>query len=298
MPLTNSGFIFDTLLNCTALIKDRLSILDFTVIRYEEIDSTNSEAWRLIDRYRSDRSNSLKISSNQSCNQEGSNDNSLSNNSFSNTSLSNTVIVAKSQTHGRGQRGNSWRSPLGGLFMSVILQPNLAIAAMNAHQITLWTAWGIAKALNETGANVKLKWLNDLIIDRRKLGGILTETRILDSKINYAVVGIGINWVNEVPDGAIAIGELPTTLSSMDDLMEVVLSGVRLGQSQSDREGMQDILAEYLEMLSDRHIHKIIDGRELHGQIIDIRSTGELVVRWVGNLQNEVYQPQNFSVGY
>ena len=131
--------------------------MDFQVIYYEEIDSTNSEAWRLIDRH---------------------------------ASLSNTVIIAKRQTQGRGQRGNTWRSPLGGLFMSVILQPN--IMAADAHQITLWAAWGIAKALNETGANVKLKWLNDLLIDRRKLGGILTETRIVADKINYAVVGIGI----------------------------------------------------------------------------------------------------------
>ena len=236
----------------------------FSVFRYEELDSTNSKAWRLIDRY---------------------------------ALLPNTVIIAKRQTNGRGQRGNSWRSPLGGLFMSVILQPD-NILAVNAHQITLWVAWGIAKALNETGANVKLKWLNDLLIDRRKLGGILTETRIVADKINYAVVGIGINWTNEVPDGAIALGELPTTLSSMDELIEVVLSGIQLGQKHSDREGMSCLLAEYLEMLSDRNVRQIIDGRELQGQIIDIRPTGELVVRWDGSSQDAIYQPQNFSVGY
>jgi len=185
--------------------------LDFQIIHYEEIDSTNREAWRSINRHAS-----------------------LSN-AVSNT-ISNTVIIAKRQTQGRGQRGNTWRSPLGGLFMSVILQPNILqpIRAADAHQITLWAAWGIAKALNETGANVKLKWLNDLLIDRRKLGGILTETRIGSGKINYAVVGIGINWTNEVPDGAIALGELPTTLSSMDELIEVVLSGLQLGKSHCD----------------------------------------------------------------
>ena len=237
--------------------------MDFQIIHYQEIDSTNSEAWRLIDRLEAP---------------------------------SNTVIIAKRQTQGRGQRGNTWRSPLGGLFMSVILQPNLAAA--NAHQITLWAAWGIAKALNETGANVKLKWLNDLLIDRRKLGGILTETRIEADKIRYAVVGIGINWTNEVPDRAIALSELPTTLSSMDELIEAVLAGVEIGQARSDRDGMQGLLAEYLEMLSDRQVRKTIDGQELQGQIIDIRPTGELVVRWEDNSQNAIYQPQNFSVGY
>ena len=236
--------------------------MNFQIIRYEEIDSTNSEAWRLIDRHAS----------------------------------ANTVIIAKRQTKGRGQRGNSWQSDLGGLFMSVILQPNLA--ASQANQITLWTAWGIAKALNETGANVKLKWLNDLLIDRRKLGGILTETRIEADKIRYAVVGIGINWTNEVPDGAIALGELPTTLSSMDELIEVVLSGIEMGQTRSDLEGMTSLLAEYLQMLSDKNVRKTINGRELQGQIIDIRPTGELVVRWEGNSSDAIYQPQTFSVGY
>ena len=93
--------------------------------------------------------------------------------------------------------------------MSVILQPNLA--ASQAHQITLWTAWGIAKALNQTGANVKLKWLNDLLIDRRKLGGILTETKIEANKILYAVVGIGINWTNEVLDKV--VGNSPKAIA-------------------------------------------------------------------------------------
>lgn len=233
------------------------------IIRYEEIDSTNNEAWRLIDRIEASPK---------------------------------TVIVAKRQTKGRGQRGNTWQSDLGGLFMSVILQPNLTLA--NAYQITLWSAWGIAKALNETGANVKLKWLNDLLIDRRKLGGILTETRIEGGKISHVVVGIGINWTNEVPNGAIALGDLPTTLSSMDELIEVVLKGIKLGQTRSDREGMLGILAEYLELLNDKNVRQTIDGRDLQGEIIDIRPTGELVVRWDSLSQEAIYQPQNFSIGY
>ena len=241
------------------------SILKFQIIDYEELDSTNSEAWRLIDRH-------LAVDDR------------------------NTVIIAKRQTKGRGQRGHSWQSDLGGLFMSVILQPNLS--ASDAHQITLWTAWGIAKALNETGANVKLKWLNDLLIDRRKLGGILTETRIEAGKILYAVVGIGLNWTNEVPESAIALAELPTTLSSMDELIEVVLQGLHLGQTLYEQEGITNILAEYLVMLSDKKVRQTVNGQELYGQIIDIRPTCELVVRWEDNFQEAIYQPQNFSVGY
>jgi BirA family biotin operon repressor/biotin-[acetyl-CoA-carboxylase] ligase len=70
-----------------------------------------------------------------------------------------------------------------------------------------------------------------------------------------------------------------------------------MGQNNADTKGMTGILAEYLEMLSDRYVRKVIDKQELQGQIIDIRPTGELVVRWEGNLQDAIYQPQNFSVG-
>lgn len=268
----------------------------FSVFRYEELDSTNSEAWRLIDR-----------EINQEINQKTAKESDRYKHP-----LSNTVIIAKRQTKGRGQRGNTWQSELGGLFMSVILQPQLAAA--NAHQITMGIAWGIAKALHETGANVKLKWLNDLLIDHRKLGGILTETKIEGGQIRYAVVGIGINWTNEVPKGAIALGELPTTLSSMDELIEVVLQGVQMWQMQMSHnqdDGTIKILAEYLEMLSDRTVYRkntheknvhtesvYTQNQELQGQIIDIRPTGELVVRWDGNCQDAIYQPQTFSIGY
>jgi len=274
--------------------------LNFQIIHYEEIDSTNSEAWRLID-LDPPQSPFLRGKNIFSPLKKGGWGGSLESNNIADnlgvhSSLYGKVIIAKRQTKGRGQRGNSWQSDLGGLFMSVILQPNLAAA--DAHQITLWTAWGIAKALNETGANVKLKWLNDLLIDRRKLGGILTETRIEAGKVRYAVVGLGLNWTNEVPEGAIALAELPTTLSSMDELIEVVLSGIELGQIRSDREGMTGILAEYLQMLSNKNVRKTVNEQELQGQIIDIRPTGELVVRWEGNSQESIYQPQNFSVGY
>jgi BirA family biotin operon repressor/biotin-[acetyl-CoA-carboxylase] ligase len=180
--------------------------------------------------------------------------------------------------------------------MSVVLQPQLQAA--DVHQITLWVAWGITKQLHATGADVKIKWLNDLLIDRRKLGGILTETRVEAGQILYAVVGIGINWTNAVPEGAIALGEIPTTLSSMDELIAVVLEGIMLGQTRSKREGMLGILAEYLDMLSDRQVRQNIDNKELQGEIIDIRPTGELVVRWKGSDQNAIYQPQSFSIGY
>jgi BirA family transcriptional regulator, biotin operon repressor / biotin---[acetyl-CoA-carboxylase] ligase len=108
-----------------------------------------------------------------------------------------TVAIALQQQVGRGQWGRQWQSPPGGLYLSLALTPDLAVE--NRGQMTLWSAWGIAQALRARGIPVMIKWFNDLVVERRKLGGILTETRVHQGRITQAMVGVGINWVNPVP---------------------------------------------------------------------------------------------------
>ena len=114
-----------------------------------------------------------------------------------------TVAIAHTQQAGRGQRGRSWQSSPGGLYLSLGLQPNQD--ALNAAGLTIGCAWGIAAIFRQWAIPVGLKWLNDLILDGKKLGGILTETRIQQGRIQQAVVGIGLNWQNEVPAPGIAL---------------------------------------------------------------------------------------------
>ncbi len=112
-----------------------------------------------------------------------------------------TVVIATQQTAGRGQWGRQWTSPTGGLYLSVAIAPNLAANA--SYQLTLATAWGIAHQLRQCGISVGIKWPNDLVLDGRKLGGILTETKVNQGKITQAVIGVGINWSNPVPETGI-----------------------------------------------------------------------------------------------
>ena len=114
-----------------------------------------------------------------------------------------TVAIAHTQQVGRGQRGRSWQSSPGGLYLSLGLQPNQD--ALSATGLTIGCAWGIAAIFRQWAIPVGLKWLNDLILDGKKLGGILTETRIQQGRIQQAVVGIGLNWQNEVPEPGIAL---------------------------------------------------------------------------------------------
>lgn len=106
-----------------------------------------------------------------------------------------TAIIAACQTQGRGRLGKTWYSTPGkGLYCSIIVRPNLAIA--DYPKITLTAGLAVAVAVERiTGASTQLKWPNDIFINGRKCGGILTESSSLNEPIDrcYAVVGIGLN---------------------------------------------------------------------------------------------------------
>ncbi len=106
-----------------------------------------------------------------------------------------TVIVSEEQTSGRGRLGRSWVSPKSsGIWMSIILKPN--ISPMMASRVTLIGAAAVHKALEEINIDAKIKWPNDIVLNNKKLCGILTEMSGEMDKLNYIVMGIGLN-VNE-----------------------------------------------------------------------------------------------------
>lgn len=105
-----------------------------------------------------------------------------------------TVLIAASQSAGRGRRGRSFFSPDGtGLYISVLLRP--MIAAERAVRITTAAAVAAADAIADTvGAEAQIKWVNDLFLEGKKVAGILTESALgTDGNLAYAVLGIGIN---------------------------------------------------------------------------------------------------------
>ncbi len=106
---------------------------------------------------------------------------------------SGIVIIADSQTSGRGRPGRTWHSPRGkNIYMSLALRPHLGLR--DAPILTVLTGVAVCKGIKErTGINVYLKWPNDLILQKKKLGGILIETRVERERIIAAVIGIGIN---------------------------------------------------------------------------------------------------------
>lgn len=137
----------------------------------------------------------------------------------------NTVIIARSQTSGRGRLGKSFYSPCDtGIYMSILLRPDAP--ASSAILLTTAASVAVAKAIEKlSGKQAQIKWINDIYINKKKVAGILTEAAFSPNtaSIEYAVVGIGVNLYppkNLFPDDIkeIATSVFDRTDTPADDL--------------------------------------------------------------------------------
>ena len=103
-----------------------------------------------------------------------------------------TVILAETQTQGRGRLSRHWASPPGGVWMSLILKPEMPLARV--YQINMAVSVAVSRAVfSLLGLEAGIKWPNDLLIRERKICGILMEVSAEVGRLDYAVVGLGIN---------------------------------------------------------------------------------------------------------
>jgi BirA family transcriptional regulator, biotin operon repressor / biotin---[acetyl-CoA-carboxylase] ligase len=212
-----------------------------------------------------------------------------------------TVIIAKTQTAGRGQRGSKWESNLGGLYLSLAISPDLP--AKNIHQLTIGIVWGIVDRLRQQGIPVSIKWPNDLMLYDRKLGGILTETRIDGDRIQSAIVGVGINHTNPVEGNAINLAPSPNfqlnyRSFSLEMLTSCTIMGIISGYKRCTPATLDSLLLDYLELLNARGRSVIVNGKL--GTVLGVSPQGDLHVGFTTtNEVSEVYlKPGTFTLGY
>ncbi len=220
------------------------------------------------------------------------------------TTPSGTVVIAMEQTAGRGQWGRQWQSTPGGLYLSMGVKHKIAIAQQT--QLTIASAWGIATQLQAYGIPVQLKWPNDLILNGRKLGGILTETKICQHHITQAVIGVGINWSNSVPETGINLQDFltqsadPPKIHSLELLTALVIYGIEQGLQHCLHGKIEDLIKGYLELLTSLGRFVNINGNS--GKVIGVTPTGELRVQLnstasSGDREVDV-KPGTISLGY
>lgn len=142
----------------------------------------------------------------------------------------NQLVIALSQTVGRGRMGRSFYSPNGtGIYFSMLLHPEFS--AEKSLFLTVMAAVSVAETVMKHNSNdVKIKWVNDVYIDGKKVCGILTEGSInADKKLDYAVVGIGINVVapeNGFPDEIKNIATAIFPGKTQDYIKEIIVADV------------------------------------------------------------------------
>jgi BirA family biotin operon repressor/biotin-[acetyl-CoA-carboxylase] ligase len=139
-----------------------------------------------------------------------------------------TVIIAEEQTAGRGRIGRSWLSPKGSVAISIILYPPLAYLTSLIMVASLATAYAIERVTN---LKAQLKWPNDVLVNGKKVCGILVESDVKGNKVDYTVIGIGLN-VN------INLADFPGIAPSATSLSQ------ELGGYVSRRRLIQSLLAE------------------------------------------------------
>ncbi|KNF07823.1 bifunctional ligase/repressor BirA [Gottschalkia purinilytica] len=198
------------------------------------------------------------------------------------------VVIAEEQTGGKGRLGRNWVSPKGkGIWMSIILRPN--IDPMDATKITQIAAASVYTGLEEIGIESHIKWPNDIVLNGKKICGILTEMSGEMIKINYLVVGIGINANIDYNDFPKEVREKATSIK--EELGKEVSRKQIIGNILNNFEKLYN---EFLEkgniessikicrdrsILIGKKIKIISKGKEIERLAVDITDTGELIVK-------------------
>lgn len=200
-----------------------------------------------------------------------------------------TVLIAGRQTGGHGRLGRSFHSPEGaGIYFSILLRPHCAPAELM--HLTCATAVAMCEAVEAAaGLRPGIKWTNDLVYNRRKLGGILTELGLnSQAKVDYAIIGIGINCCQQPEDLPPDIRETAGSLA-MASGCEIDRSKVAAAMMEALWQLDRTLLSGKDAMLQSYRRDCITLGQDIsllrgeavrHGHALDVDENGALVVAY------------------
>jgi BirA family biotin operon repressor/biotin-[acetyl-CoA-carboxylase] ligase len=197
-----------------------------------------------------------------------------------------TVVAAGEQTAGRGRHGRSWSSPAGaGLYVSLLVRPRLE--AREVQTLTFVAAVAVAETLEGLGVGgVEIKWPNDVLVRGRKVCGVLTEASFLDGRLDWAVVGIGVNLTAAAvpPDPLIAATSLEAegVAATNIELLGLLLGPFGRWYETLAERGPADVVArwEALAPMARGAAVTVDDGREVYEAVTEgVTADGHLRVR-------------------
>jgi len=195
-----------------------------------------------------------------------------------------TIVISDVQTGGRGRKNRTWISTSGGLWFSVVLYPE--IDPRRGIVLTMAASISVSKAIKDiTGLKTEIKWPNDILLKNKKVCGILTELVADLNKINYAIIGIGINVNNKIKkqlnEIAISLKQVVSSDVSRDKLFKSIIKNFDMNYyrlKNNDFEYIKKTWLSYSKIIGKKV--KITDEKYVIGGIIkDIDEDGYLILK-------------------
>jgi BirA family transcriptional regulator, biotin operon repressor / biotin---[acetyl-CoA-carboxylase] ligase len=193
-----------------------------------------------------------------------------------------TVVVSETQAAGRGRMGRSWVSSLGGIYFSLLLRP-VFLPVVEAPKITMLISLAVRNAIfKAAGIDCAVKWPNDVYLGGKKVAGILCEINAEVDKINFVVVGVGIN-VNsrDLPPVATSLFLYGKDKIKRKELFVAILSEIENYYEAAKKHGFKSILEEwqkYCPMLG-KEVEVKTAARTIKGKAVTIDEYGRLVLK-------------------
>jgi BirA family biotin operon repressor/biotin-[acetyl-CoA-carboxylase] ligase len=194
------------------------------------------------------------------------------------------VVCAESQSKGKGRLGRSWVSPKGkGIYMSVILRPRLVPA--DIAQLTLLSAVAVCESIEKIcPVKAKIKWPNDILVNNKKIAGILTELSAEMDRVRFVVIGIGINVntsISQLPPHATSIKNETGQKSSRVELVQEILRSLEQWYATLNEQGFDPIIARWKKLSSTlgKHVRVVDLSGDIEGEAVDLDEYGGLIIR-------------------
>jgi len=199
-----------------------------------------------------------------------------------------TVAIAETQTSGRGRLGRKWISPKGGLWFSIIFRPKLK--PHETVKLMFLACLAVAETLRDLyGLKTETKWPNDVLVDGRKVCGILSEMKTVGEKMEYVIIGIGVNanldvekeFPKELWETATSIQKALGRKISLEELFKALLEKMESLYQQFLKEGFMPILEKWKSYASFLGCEVEVrgDGERLEGTASNVDEDGALILK-------------------
>jgi len=196
-----------------------------------------------------------------------------------------TVVVALEQRAGKGRMSRAWSSPRGGLWFTLLLRPSVPMREL--HKLTLLFGVSVARALASYGLKPCLKWPNDVLVNGKKICGILLETSGEPDRVDYVLVGIGLN-VNlssrdlpeDIRSSSTSVYDVLNRQADRADLLCRILEDSERLYLSAAKEGFQKVVNAWRSMSCTigRTVTVQSFGGSISGRAVDIDDGGSLIV--------------------